>query len=118
MFGLFNAVPETVAHAWGARLIYPDDLLHDRQGWKGEGPGPGELVGWLNGGAIRKALDAARKLDKAYKLSRDGNQKVTLYRDEHGVIVACPNGSHGYLYVAGWLHEGEADRQPAPEFSA
>jgi hypothetical protein len=118
MFGLFQAVPAAVANAWGARLIYPDDLLHDRQGMTGGEEGRPELIAWLNGGAIRAALANARKFDNAYKLSRDGAQQVVLHRDELGVIVACPNKSHGYLYVAGWLHQGEEDKQPAADFTA
>jgi hypothetical protein len=120
-FGLSAAIPEAVTTAWGARLIFPDDLLYDRQDMRGDDTKP--LVAWLNGagsgsGALRKALAQARKLSDHYKITRDGKQTVTLFSDKTGVIVACPNGSHGYLYVAAWLHNGEADKQPAAEFAA
>jgi hypothetical protein len=120
-FGLSAAIPEAVTTAWGARLIFPDDLLFDRQDMHGDDVPA--LRGWLNGagssvGALRRALAEARRLADRYKLTRDGRQTVTLFRDKTGVVVACPNASAGYLYVAAWLHNGEADRQPAAEFGA
>jgi hypothetical protein len=30
-FGCVKALPEGTTTAWGARLIYPNDLVHDRQ---------------------------------------------------------------------------------------
>lgn len=122
-FGLGRAVPDAVSCAWGARLIYPDDLVFNRQDLIGEGDEKAELINWLNPGegqgqGIAKALKNARLYDNKWKLSRDGDQHVVLYRDSRGVIVACPNRSHGYLYVAGWIHHEEADKQPAAEFEA
>lgn len=114
-FGLGAAVPDAVSTAWGARLIYPDDLVFDRQDMRGDDRAP--LVAWLNdAGALRKALEASRALADRYKLSRDGAQQVTLYRDDTGVIVACPNSSHGYLYVAGWLHNGDPAKAAPAEY--
>jgi hypothetical protein len=122
-FGLSRAIPPGVSCAWGARFIYPDDLLWDRQDFVGEGDEKAALINWLNpgpgqGAAIQKAKDAARKADQKWKLSRDGDQEVILHQDDKGVVVACPNKSHGYLYVAAWLHYEEADKQPAASFEA
>jgi hypothetical protein len=119
-WGLANAIPAAVDGAsWGARLIFPDDLVWDRQGAAGHLPHDvAQLVAWLNQGkALDKALRAARRAADKGTLTRDGDQQVILYRDSLGVIVACPNASHGYLYVAGWLHDGKPEKQPAPEFT-
>jgi hypothetical protein len=103
-WGLNAAVPDTAAAAWGARLIFPDDLLHDRQDITGEGEERTALVTWLNGGALRSALTEARRLADGYELTGSEERQVTLLDDEHGTIVANPRASHGYLYVAAWLH--------------
>lgn len=116
-FGLSRAIPDAVSCAWGARLIYPDDLVFNRQDLVGEGEERAELIGWLNDHkALAKALEAARLFDQRWKLSRDGAQKVVLYEDAGGVIVACPQNSHGYLYVAGWLHHDLPELQAPPEY--
>jgi hypothetical protein len=120
-FGLSRAIPPGVSCAWGARLIYPDDLVFNRQDLVGEGDERKALIDWLNPGpgqgrGIGKAQEAARLFDQRWKLSRDGGQNVILVQDEVGVVCACPNQSHGYLYVAAWLHHGEADKQPLSEF--
>lgn len=113
-FGLGHAVPEAVTSAWGARLIFPDDLVFNRQ--SAEGPQTGPLIAWLNDGPLRAALQAARKASDGRRLSPAGSDKVILYQDADGVIVGCPNASHGYLYVAGWLHGGDAAKQPPEGF--
>lgn len=117
-FGLGQAVPAAAAAAWGARLIYPDDMLHDRQGFHGGHASEAgkALIVWLNGGAIAKAKEQARLFDNKWKISRDGCQKVILHEDDQGVVVANPQNSHGYLYIAGWLHNGDPALRPAPEF--
>lgn len=105
-FGLSGAVPDDVATAWGARLIAPDDLLHDRQDLVAEDDGAkASLVDWLNGGAIRKALDESRE---RYNRSMHGdrNEQHVLYGDNRGIIVGNTNASGGYVYLAGWLHPG------------
>lgn len=108
-FGLTTALPDGITTAWGARLIFPDDLLHDRQSFPGmETEAGGRLKDWLNkGGALREALAAARKMSKNFKLSPESRDIVTLFEDIVGRIDANPESSYGYLYVAAWLkHEG------------
>lgn len=113
-FGLGDAVPAAVSTAWGARLIFPDDLLPDRQDVNGDDVAP--LIAWLNDGALPKALSHARKLADAGKIRNSDSAGFTLYRDRRGVIVANAHASYGYLYVAAWLHEEEPTKQPAPEY--
>lgn len=116
-FGLSAAVPEDVTTAWGARLIAPDDLLHDRQDLvAASDDAKAALVAWLNGkvrgqGAISKALDYARENYSKYgtkyavtDISGREEEQHTLYEDDRGIIVGNTNGSCGYLYVAAWLH--------------
>jgi hypothetical protein len=102
-FGL-RAIPEGVAPAWGARLIWPDDLLHDRTSWL-DGEHDVDLMTWLNGGALRSALTEARRMADSYELRPSEDREVTLFEDETGVVKANPQCSHGYLYVAAWLKQ-------------
>ena len=103
-FGLSRAIPDDVTTAWGARLIAPSDLLHDRQDLKAAtDEAKQSLMVWLNGetrgqGALRQALNY---LDAHY-MPQSGDV-TTLYEDDRGVIVGSTNQSHGYVYVAGWL---------------
>lgn len=99
-FGM-NGIPADVTTAWGARLIWPNDLVHDRQDLSG--PVKGLLAQWLNGGALRVALDNAARLASSHELRSSENREVTLYEDNRGVIKANPQSSFGYLYVAAWL---------------
>jgi hypothetical protein len=119
-FGLGHAVPEAVKSAWGARLIFPDDLLPDRQDLVvADDAEKAALLGWLNPGpvaGIAKMKEAARKAKNEWKLQSSDRKDVILFKDDVGVIVGNPNASHGYLYVAAWLHNGEADKQPAESF--
>jgi hypothetical protein len=97
-FGL-RAIPSGVRTAWGARLIWPADLVHDRQDLKG--PDADDLRAWLNAGPLGIALARMRE-DRAGLIPSE-SRTITLYEDETGVIKADPQGSHGYLYVAAWL---------------
>jgi hypothetical protein len=98
-FGYNAGLPEGVRAAWGARFIFPDDLLHDRTGIFGDEAERKALIEWLNGGVLTAARDAARKAG----LRPDESREVVLYEDDKGKVVANPNASYGYLYVAGWL---------------
>jgi hypothetical protein len=105
-FGLNKELPAGATAAWGARWIFPNDMLPDRQDFAGmETPAGVKLKAWLNGVGIRKAKDMAERLDKQGSLYRDENRTATLYEDLTGVIVGNPQASHGYLYVAAWLKE-------------
>jgi hypothetical protein len=103
-FGATRSIPKGVTTAWGARLIWPNDLLHDRQDLVG--PKADDLKGWLNGGALRLALDKAAELGRGFDLSPRDDRTVVLHHDDRGVIVGNPQGSGGYFYVAAWL-EGD-----------
>lgn len=106
-FGLNHALPEGLTTAWGARLIFPADLLWDRQSFPGVETTKGQkLKHWLNTcGALKKALAEARRAAKNYRLTPEQNKAVTLYEDETGIILGDPQASYGYLYVAAWLKE-------------
>jgi hypothetical protein len=90
---------------WGARLIWPGDLVHDRTSTLGEDVELQALMAWLNAGPLSEALRCARlKRDaEGNYLRPDEDREVTLYEDERGIVRANPQGSHGYLYVAAWL---------------
>ena len=112
-FGRSRGVPDDVTTAWGARLIAPADLLHDRQDLVAESDeAKAELVAWLNGGAIKGALDWLRE---NYWQFRQDDAELVLYNDADGMIVGSTQGSGGYVYVAGWLkphrHELRALRE-------
>jgi hypothetical protein len=106
-FGYNAGLPDGVRAAWGARFIFPDDLLHDRTGIFGDEADRKALIEWLNSGVLRDTRDAARNAG----LRPEEDREVVLYEDDKGKVVANPNGSYGYLYVAGWLkgHEPVAD---------
>jgi hypothetical protein len=100
--------PETARAVWGARLIWPDDLLPDRQDLAAHSDEDKQaLVAWLNGkdlgtGAISKMRDA---LSAPYSLglTPNGDEEAVIYEDSEGIIVGSAQSSHGYVYVAGWL---------------
>lgn len=114
-FGLSSAVPSAVTTAWGARWIFPDDVVWDRQSLvAADDAAKAALVEWLNGGAITKARTQAYRASAVHFLEAARAELVILYHDRHGFVVANTNASYGYLYVAAWLHDGTvATRPPA-----
>jgi hypothetical protein len=106
-YGLNEEVPTTANAAWGARWIFPDDMLSDRQDFAGmDTPDGQKLKNWLNGngkkaGALHKSKIAARKSD----LMRSESRVVVLFEDETGIIKGNPRSSHGYLYVCAYLKD-------------
>jgi hypothetical protein len=109
MFGR-QTFPQEVKAVWGARLIWPNDLVWNRQDLQARtDEAKAELMAWLNGpnsgdGALSKALLALRT---PYELNLNSysNEEVVIYEDEKGKIIGSAQSSHGYLYVCGWLKE-------------
>lgn len=108
-FGLNKEIPEHITVAWGARWIYPDDQVWDRQDFKGiETPEGQQLKAWLDNGAIRKAMDKARRRP----VSASEDHTVVLFEDKDGIIKGNPQASYGYMYVVGYLR---TDKDPKYE---
>jgi hypothetical protein len=104
-FGLGHAVPEGVTTAWGARMIAPADLLPDRQDLQSDSDADkAKLIEWLNGETPgRGAIYEAQEFLRDARLPQS-EAVATLYEDDRGRVVGSTNASHGYVYVAGWLH--------------
>lgn len=102
--------PDDVQAVWGARLIWPADLLHDRQDLAAHSAeAKQELIAWLNGpnrgdGALRKTLDALKDPYQFFTGNNDDTCAL-IYSDEQGEIIGSPQGSFGYVYIAAWLHK-------------
>jgi hypothetical protein len=101
--------PDNVRAVWGARLIFPNDLVWNRQDVQSESDeAKDELVAWLNGpghgdGALSKALLMLRNPGEL-GLTSSGDNEVVIYEDEDGKIIGSAQKSYGYLYCAAWLH--------------
>lgn len=97
--------PEDVRAVWGARMIAPNDLVHDRQDLDSrDDEAKEELIHWLNNGAIAKLRDEL--LTKRYEVAHcDFDSEIVAYEDDKGKIVASSQSSGGYVYVCGWLHD-------------
>lgn len=86
------------------RTVYSPmiDLLHDRQGFNSLATGDERkaLAEWLN----TIGLAAIRALCKEHRIqpSDDGPSARVEHTSNGYTIIACPNGSHGYLYIAAW----------------
>jgi hypothetical protein len=107
-YGCSKALPENVEMAWGARLIYPDDLLWDRQGCLPSDTYEkqhmkADLLTWLSAGAGDAARREARALAEERELHAMDQHVLTLYEDKDGIVVGSPQGSGGYLYLAAYL---------------
>lgn len=99
-WGLTKAIPAGTQVYWGARWIFPDDMLHDRQDFMGIDTEDGiKLRHWLSHGALAKAKKAARECN----LGACENRTITLYEDSEGIVKGDPCGSYGYLYVCAYL---------------
>jgi hypothetical protein len=100
--------PPGVRACWGARLIWPNDLVWNRQDLVAtDDESKHELVTWLNGpnngdGALSKALTALRE-PYSLGLSHNTDDEAVIYEDSTGKIIGSAQSSHGYLYVAGWI---------------
>jgi hypothetical protein len=104
-FGCVREIPEGIETAWGARWIFPNDFVWDRQCV--EGPEAKALESWLQAPTgnshLRQAIMQAGVLAKNLMLASSDHDAVVLYEDDEGKIVGNPQGSYGYLYVCAWL---------------
>lgn len=106
-FGYNQGIPEDAAAVWGARLIWPNDLLWDRQDIarhkdQASDEALERLTTWLNS----KAIDQMReKLRNPWDVGLwpDNDKEAVIYEDEVGKIVGNCLGSHGYVYVVAYL---------------
>lgn len=107
-FGPRAGIPENVRAKWGARLIWPNDLVPNRQDLVAEDDDAKRaLIAWLDGeprghGAIAKLREALRE-PYSLGLSPMSDTPVTLYEDAEGTIIGNPQMSGGYVYVGAWL---------------
>ena len=98
--------PQTVPGARGARLpvlTQSIDVLADRQSCVPDKLPP-EFLGWLKSGL-------ANWLERlcGEKWIEPGGRETFRLDDGPFHAIACPNASHGYLYVGAW-----ADRKETP----
>lgn len=98
--------PDDVQAVWGARLIWPNDFLNDRQDLAAHTEeAKNELIDWLNNcaiGMMREHLRVPSSVGMTQYMTHE--QEVVIYEDGTGKIVGSPQKSGGYIYVCGWLH--------------
>lgn len=126
----FQQWSSDVTAVWGARMIFPDDLLGDRAGfafYEGESNEDSlersktlkrwltTRVEWEEGRFSLKLPKGteltpvnwmckyARYLADRHQMDRNSDGIFRLYQDQHGHILGSPQRSCGYLYVAAWL---------------
>lgn len=102
-FGLRDAVPPDAPAAWGARLIYPDDLVWDRTDAVGHEDVRRALLDYLRKEVRDLPFKKARERHNRGELHQSGVENVILYEDERVKMVGNPRGGSGYLYVAAWF---------------
>lgn len=102
-FGHKSDLPDVTA-AWGARLIFPDDVVWDRTDAAGEADEKAKLLGYLRETVGRDPFEKAGAMAGEMR----GSEAVfTLYDDGVAKVVGSPHGNSGYLYVTAWLREHE-----------
>jgi hypothetical protein len=106
-WGLNAAVPEDAAAAWGARLLIISDtghvdILGDRTDLYGDRSFLELLTERFPPRDLRARVAAGLLSGEFTTRSTD---TVTLYTDPDLTVVANPNASHGYLYVAAFPTE-------------
>lgn len=107
-FGYKRADTGTAEAVWGARWIFPDDQVYNRQDAVGTEEGKARLLSWLNDGAGDQARLAANELAARGELLSGEDAEHVLYEDSVGIVLGNAQASYGYVYVAAY-EKGEAD---------
>jgi hypothetical protein len=112
MFGR-KTHPEGLPAVWGARLIWPNDFVNDRQDLVStDDDAKAALIHWLNTVGIAEMRLALSTITG--RMARDIHEdmpfdtEAVVFEDERGKIIGSSQGRSGYFYVAGWLKEHEA----------
>jgi hypothetical protein len=100
----WDDVPAVKA-AWGARLIFPNDVVWDRTDAAGDDTAKAALLDYLRTTVGTKPFDTA--YDLRYTMKMDADRAFTLYEDDTAKVVGHPHGNSGYLYVTAWLKAHE-----------
>jgi len=104
-YGLPDVVPDSAPAAWGGRLIHDEviaggrGIVFDRTDCVGSPEARARLIAYLN---HTPAIDAAM-VEYARGVNGSVTAKTVVYTDDVVIVVASPNGSYGYLYVAACL---------------
>jgi hypothetical protein len=96
-------LPRGVTSAWGARLLYPDDVLPDRVDYFG--PREAELREYLRSHVGDEPWVMARKLSSSGAMKQTSDMDFVLYEDAKVRIVGNPRRSYGYLYVCAYFRD-------------
>lgn len=100
-YGL-REMPEVKA-AWGARMIFPNDLVHDRTDMCGDRDDKDKLLAWLS--SVPQPNDL-RFINAVHANTGPRDENVfTIFEDDKGIMQASAQSSSGYLYVSAWLKE-------------
>jgi hypothetical protein len=92
---------KTARAAWGARLIWPNDILGDRTDTFGSEPDKKLMFKLLNERAPQP--DQYLHLLLAEDIDSRSHYSMVFYEDDDIKVIASPQGSCGYLYVTAVL---------------
>lgn len=94
---------------WGARLIYQEvtaggtGIVWDRTDTFGEQEDKDKLLGLMNDGVMKQAMNEARRWIATGEMHSGSDVAFDLYEGHRIKVVASPQGSYGYLYITAVL---------------
>ena len=91
-FGYKRNIPEGVKALWGARAIYPNDVVWDRTDTVGEQADKEDLLAWLNGEVKTEPWDTAMQMAASGWMTQDSEDEFVLYQDALGAREGQPAG--------------------------
>jgi hypothetical protein len=104
-YGYNRGIPEGTRAAWGARCIFPNDVVHDRTGFAdtGDAEAKRELAEYLRTTVKGTPFMALGELARDYVLVGSRDEEHVIYEDDVAIVKANPQASHGYVYVVAYL---------------